>query len=1208
MRVQIWGANMIDKRHNSPTHDAHDIPEAIDENGPAISNKTIDDQFRASNPSSSAWVSANAGSGKTYVLAQRVIRLLLSDVAPSKILCLTFTKAAAAEMSNRVFSQLSNWSGLDDAKLAAELRKSGEHQPDTKKLKTARLLFTRALESPGGLKIQTIHAFCEALLHQFTLEANTSGHFEVMSDYQQSALLKDARQTVLATCQDDLNLRNALAIAMNFASDNAIEKGLNAIINDRQKFADWINYYDLDLDQAIASLGEFIGVDADQSENEIATDFLSKLPISDAVLIEIAHVARNFPDMTECQRVANLIKKYEAAKAPAQRFSLRVNLYQTKSLTFRVKSPGIKLLYNEMPDIKEMLDDEFEVIKALHNHYLNWKMLNASRGLFKLADAMLQSYGDKKRASGILDFDDLVSRTANLLARSDVRQWVQFKLDQGIDHVLVDEAQDTSPLQWKIINAIIEEFFAGQSVSSSNRTVFAVGDQKQSIYSFQGAEPEMFSKQKRRLNKKADGANLAFEDIKLPISFRSTRDVLSAVDKIFADPANAKGLQRDDEVIIHEPVRQSDPGEVLIWPQIQQQKNIPQQDWLAPLDFVSEDHPTLQLARRIATTIKGWIDNGEMLPGKGRKIIYGDIFILVRTRDAFASAITRQLKQSGLKIAGADRLNLAAHIAVEDLLSLGKWALFPADDLALAEVLKSPLFLFDEEDLFSICINRGKNTLWQNLCSISDETNSALYHDTVLALAELKSLAATLPPFEFYSEILSTFSGRKKFKARLGSEVDDVLDAFLQEALTHSTKAEAKLQNFIHTLETAAPDIKREIDLQKDEIRVMTLHSAKGLEAPIVFLVDPGSAAFNSRHRPPLVTIQNESDPYPAFLWQPTKNDASQLTQKFNVQFQEKAEEEYRRLLYVGMTRAEDKLIICGYSNQNSATGPNWHQMAKDALIDECEEISTNDQITAWRWVKKHPRRKQKVLPEAEKSASHEPIKLPPWASKTNIKENFPPPPLYPSIAINNVAANPNQQENSAPVAIAYNDNFAIQRGNAIHYLLQYLPEISSQNSQTAILRRQYSANYLRMTFPHWRIDQQNKIIDEVIAILEDIRFEGLFSDNSRAEVSLTGILDPGGLNYTVNAQIDRIAIFSNKVMIVDYKSDRFVPPNPQDMAAQYLVQLAMYRQLVRQIFTDKQIICAIAWTRIPQLMEISDELLTQHFETWLHNAKETDR
>ena len=1168
-----------------------------------ILTKTIEDQLRASDPKASAWVSANAGSGKTYVLAQRVVRLLLSGVPPSKILCLTFTKAAAAEMSNRVFEQLGKWCTMDDDALVEALSNVGEYNPSKSKLHRARLLFTKALESPGGLKIQTIHAFCEALLHQFTLEANTSGHFEVMSEADQKSLMQTARQSVMAATLEEPFLASALEDAMQFASDQAIEKGLEAVIRQRQKFQQWIGHYGDDVDQASIELASHLGINIAVGEDDLLNELLENLPIEEKMFLHIGEISGGISKPTSLT-LSKTILEYKQAKTTKEKFALRLSIYKVKNgNAMRKPTPGVKALYDAIPGSEELLQEEKECFRQALNHYSNWKMVKGSIALFKLANAVIQKYGALKRARGFLDFDDLVNRSADLLARSDVRHWVQYKLDNGIDHVLVDEAQDTNSTQWLIINAIIEEFFAGKSTERSGhnsnqaRTVFAVGDQKQSIYSFQGAEPEMFAQQKTILGDQARAANLQFEDVELQISFRSTFDVLSAVDMVFKSDQNARGLHANNEPVIHQPNRQSDPGEVQIWPMIAPSKTPPQEDWRVPIDHVSEEHPAIQLSKRVTSTIQNWIKKEEILPGKGRKISCGDILILVRKRDQFVTSITRELKQAGLSVAGADRINLVTHIAIDDLLSLAKWALFPEDDLALAEILKCPLFDLDEIQLADLCIERS-GTLWQSLSQRAEGKTTDRLSEKFLQLQHLKTTAAICAPYEFFNEILSTNQGRMKFRARLGGEVDDVLDALLLEALNHTNNGGSGLQSFIHSLEIASPEIKRELDLVKDEIRVMTVHSAKGLEAPIVFLVDPGSPAYGGNHRPEIVKI-DQVKPFPAFLWQPRKDDGSEQTQIIHDKIQDKAEQEYRRLLYVGMTRAEDKLIVCGYGAPSKNSIPTWLHMVKDSLIDNCKEIIEDAEVTAWRWIVKDHTNRKPASPPDNKQASEPHIQnpLPSWINKIPPIETGFTPPLSPSIASQSIETKTREHDFAEGENRPARDSFALQRGNATHQLLQFLPNITSD------LRHERTQNYLERTYKDWTDAQIIETSENVMRILDDEKFAPLFSSNSIAEVSFTGTLDKNGLNRKINGQIDRLCVFGDRVLIIDYKTDRRYPQNPEQVSDQYLIQMAIYQQLVADIYPNLEVECSLLWTSGPQIMSIPRDLLENKLEIWLSKA-----
>ncbi len=1142
--------------------------------------KTIVKQHRASNPVNCAWVSANAGSGKTYVLAQRVIRLLLNGVAPSKILCLTFTKAAAAEMANRVFRQLGDWATLDEPSLRKEIISSGEVNPSKQMLREARELFTRAMESPGGLKIQTIHAFCESLLHQFTLEANTSGHFDVIDTHEQNKLMENAFQSVLASTMKDKKLADALATIMHFSSDHGMEKGLEEVISRRETFLQWLRFFDGDVVRAVRALGREMKVDIDEKEDELTNRLLRQLPIGEKELHEFGLVAGSL-DAARCKELARHIAAFGIAKSGAERFAARLRIYQTKAKVFQKTKPSAGAFYKLVPGTEELFQAEFEAVHEIADYYNNWKLLQSSAGLFVLANEVISLFERSKRARGLLDYDDLINRTANLLARSDVRQWVQYKLDAGIDHVLVDEAQDTSPAQWEIVNAITEEFFVGQLADEKPRTIFAVGDQKQSIFSFQGAEPELFSRQKNDLGQKALDARLAFEKIDLEISFRSTRDILSAVDMVFSNPQFADGLQSANQEIIHEPNRQSDPGEVLIWPMITGTKSPEQKNWLEPVDKIREDHPAVQLAKRITETIEGWIETGEILAGQGRKITPGDILILVRKRDRFASAITRALKQAGLKVAGADRLNLVGHIAIQDLLSLSKWVLFPEDDLSLAEALKSPLFDFSDEDLLEICVERGDVSLWQSMRLLQSGANQERFNKVATMLSHLLARGRDTAPFEFYSEILGVLQGRKKFKARLGDEVDDVLDAFLLEAMNHTTNGGFGLQGFIHNLEVASPEIKRELDLERDEIRVMTVHSAKGLEAGIVFLVDPGGAAYSGTHRP--VVIEAEAGlPVPGLLWQPSKEGGSAYTDAIYHKIIQKAEQEYRRLLYVGMTRAEDRLIICGFTGFQSHKHMTWHKMVHSSLADKCEEVGENGEL---RWVADHPLRKPRAEADKERAHPQEAIELPSWID---------------------VAAGErlDYSRTTAPSVAGYDETYpavrgsALERGNATHILLQILPQLpNDRQSESAI-------DYLAAHFSYLDMNLRDDIVREVMAVLHNSEFARIFGQGSRAELAITGIVEPGGLNRQVNGQIDRVSFVGEQILITDFKTDRIIPDRVEDISEKYLLQMAIYRELIGHIYPGRPITSALLWTSGPQLTEIGDDILSEIYQGWLADEK----
>ena len=1142
-----------------------------------VPQKTQDDQHRAANPENSAWVSANAGSGKTYVLALRVIHLMLSGTAPSRILCLTFTKAAAAEMSNRVFEKLSHWAVLNDTTLAKEITKVTGQPATAKVLRRGRQLFALALDTPGGLKIQTVHAFCEALLHQFPLEANVSGHFQVLDDFAQKALLEESRKRILLKAnRGDEILSDAFETAMNFGSDDAMFKALDTLVSERETFLEWA---DIGIDAAMAPMFEHVKMETNSRLEDIEVQSLALTNIPDEQWLAIANLVKEIGGARNLE-ASLTIEQFLSASEPARRSSLLAKLLLTKSGAPRA-SVFTKAVNEQMPELPELIEEETANLLAGIEKIRIWKMLNGSRALFNIALETLETYGRLKHSRGFVDYDDLINRAANLLMRSEIRQWVQYKLDRGIDHLLIDEAQDTSPRQWQIVDAITEDFHSGETASLRTRTVFAVGDEKQSIYSFQGAEPEAFERQARALKKRVAQSGKNFESVNLHLSFRSTKAVLSAVDKVFENPENAKGLNHDGASTIHESIRGNDPGLVEIWPLYKKEKTEKPSEWLAPLDHQTAEDPAIVLANRIASTIKSWI--GKPLEGTGNPIRHGDILVLVRKRDRFVTALTRAMKNEGLAVAGSDRLKLTEHIAVEDLLALGRFVLMPQDDLSLAAFLKSPLFGISEQALFDLSVDRKRKSLWQQVSYLANE-NNAPAKDIFKKINQLLKSSRTLPVYEFYAQLLGPMGGRKAFMRHLGNEVEEILDAFLNQCLAYDQIGRRGLEDFIARLTGSAPDIKRELDLGQDEIRIMTVHASKGLEAPIVFLVDSCGPAFSANHRPAVMKVSIEEEE--SFLWQPTKDDGIGITQSSLASVQQRAEEEYRRLLYVGMTRAADRLIVCGYKGSADLKYSHWHPMVWQALEGGSQEILDADGLsTAIRWVGNEigSAREPKPHQSIEKSSAKP---LPDWILTKPALEPPPPRPLTPSGAYFTIEEDIGGIK-FAPLEVSRGD--AAMRGSVSHKLLQYLPEYAPDQ------RRSVAESYIaRLGLASGTTEN---LVEDVMAILEHGDFAPIFSENSQAEVSIAGHINLKSGRRLISGQIDRLLVKDDHVWIIDYKTGRQIPANAEEISGSYLSQLALYQHIIAQVYPNKAVKCALLWAEGPKLMPVGDASLARQLE-----------
>lgn len=1155
---------------------------------------TTQQQTRASDPKSSAWVSANAGSGKTHVLTQRVIRLLLAGCRPSAILCLTYTKAAASEMSSRVFDRLADWATLSDAALKERIASIEGRMPDAIKLKEARRLFAKALETPGGLKIQTIHAFCEALLHQFPLEANVAGHFSVLDDRAASSLLAEARRSLLTavSLERDTPLAQALAYVLDLSDETGLEALLSAIVANRNPLRGF-------LEEAVrtggidAALRRHAGIGASETLETTAIAYwplpgLSGLSLDTYLALsdekggarthEVSYALR------EAARETDVFKRIAFIES-----ALLTQKGERKSDAFVIN----KAMQTAAPNLLDDLTLARTHVVACRDRYRTLRMLEATRHALTLADRLIGDFEDLKKQRSQLDFEDLIERAATLLNRDTAGAWVHYKLDQGIDHILVDEAQDTSPVQWSIIQSLAADFFHGETARAGQRTLFAVGDEKQSIYSFQGARPERFSQEREETARRVTAVQQTFHPVRLPLSFRSTADVLAAVDQVFSLPENAAGLSADNEPVEHRSNRLGQPGTVEVWDMVAAEPVEDEEDWTAPFDALRESAPPAIVARRIAARIAAMIGTETVIEkGVERFIEAGDILVLVRKRHAFVNALTRELKQrKDIPVAGADRLRLTDHIAIQDLLALGRFVLLPQDDLSLSALLKSPLFNHNEDDIFDLVAKRPEKTsVWDHLQHFMQEDGSR-FAGTLKTLSNLIALSRSATIHDFYAAVLTIHEGRKRFLARLGNEASDVLDEFLSFALDHEKTGLPGLQSFISVLETDAPEIKREQDKERGEVRIMTVHASKGLEAPVVFLVDGGSKAFIPSHVPRLRFLESKGAAFP--VWLPGKSFDNSLIDHDDSRLRDAAEEEYRRLLYVAMTRAADHLIVCGYRGPKE--NPDcWHQMIKRALATD-ENRCAPYQFEAggeawdgllWRMNAQAPR----AIAQADTVPSLTPEALP-----ASLMQPLPPVPalprpLSPSGAGTIVDDGADDLLITSPLFAKpeTSSGLALQRGRLVHRMLQTLPEYPDHERADAARR------YAERAAHHWPDRERERLIRTTLAVLAEPAIQPAFAVNSRAEVSIMGTLRLGRQDFAVSGRIDRLAVDGGRVILVDYKTNRVPPANENAIPFSHIAQLAIYREILKPLYPDKSFTCALVYTENASFVTVKEEALSQ--------------
>lgn len=1098
-------------------------------------------QFRAARPDASTWLAANAGSGKTKVLTDRVARLLLKGVQPQHILCLTYTKAAASEMQNRLFKRLGEWAMLGDPALIAALTELGEINTADEDLAKARTLFARAIETPGGLKIQTIHSFCSSLLRRFPLEAGVSPQFSEMDDRAgqllRAEIMEDFAQGTEAPLVD------ALA---RHVSDSDFETLTAAICQRRADFGepmDWdglLQLFDLPegFDESALEALVFLGGEEEllQRTREMlgqggATDQKAAAKLTGITV----------PTLGDLSTLEGIFLTGASAKEP---FTAKVGKFPTKKL----RESHLSLM-----DQLEPLMLRVEDARAKR---LGLTAARKSHGLHRFAAAFLPEYERRKQLRGWLDFDDLILKARQLLNDPGVAAWVLYRLDGGIDHILVDEAQDTSPVQWDVIEKLAQEFTAGEGARSDvERTIFVVGDKKQSIYSFQGADPDAFDRMQEEFGKRLAETGAGLQDASLDFSFRSSAAILKLVDLVFKDSPRA-GFRKE---ALHRAFKSDLPGRVDLWPVVEKVEDDEDPDWTSPVDRPSSRHHTVILAERIARSIKEMIETGVTIPEDGsergtfrrRPVTAGDFLILVQRRSELFSEIIRACKKAELPIAGADRLKVGAELAVKDIAALLRFLALPEDSLSLAEALKSPLFGWSEQALFDLAHRREAMYLWPALRGRAGD-----FPETMAVLNDLRANADFLRPFDLIERILPRHGGRQKLLGRLGPEAEDGINALLSQALAYERTDVPSLTGFLVWMQTDDLEIKRQMGAASDMIRVMSVHGSKGLEAPIVILPD------TAKRRPPTDPEIMLAGGTP--VWKVPKEQMPAAMLAARETAQEKLQNERLRLLYVALTRAEKWLIVAA-AGDTGEPGDSWYRMVEGALHEGGAMECVTGGGTGLRLQHGDWDGLPLDVPTAVAAETHS---LPEVFTRIAPAYAAPAPALSPS-DLGGAKALAGDQ--------GLDETAAKARGSRLHLLLEHLPGRAEEDWP------QLAQNLLQKS------DDTAELLCEATAVLKNPDLSHIFHPDTLAEVPVTADLHGSRLHGI----IDRLIVTPEKVVAVDFKSNATVPETAEQCPEGLLRQMGAYAHALRQIYPDRAVETALLWTRIAILMPLSHDRVT---------------
>lgn len=1136
--------------------------------GPTLSNAD-DLQNQASDPQQSVWVAASAGSGKTKVLTDRVLRLLLPGLngepgtPPERILCLTFTKAGAAEMGLRITHALSRWAVEDDALLHKNLSQLLGRAPKPAEIEAARRLFARVIDAEGGLKILTIHSFCQSILGRFPIEAGLPPHFHLIDERGAAEIQKRALEKVIRT--RDTHLKDSL-IRLSLEKDEGdIIHLLQGVMRERQKLAAAQH-------QNSDALYQMLGIQPGDTEESLLEGGFAAF--DQETWHRICETLAS-SEKSSMQDKAVLIGHFLAAPWP-----LRERYAQYRQ-AFLIKDGAIQKRMTTQDiasDINDFMNAEAARLERLEDRMRTAHCALLSVDLLRVASAVFIEYQREKAEMAVLDYDDLIACTLDLLsgksmgmAQEDVTPWVMFKLDQGIDHILVDEAQDTNPDQWEIIHALAGEFFAGVgSRDDINRTVFAVGDEKQSIFGFQRAAPEKFRQAEMRYAAKAAEANKPFQSIPMTLSFRSSEPILALTDAIFDTPESwqALGLQ-EGTIVQHSSHRHGQAGRVELWPLIDPPDAPEIEPWSPPINVEENDNAEAVLAARIAETIKGWIGN-DILEAYDRSIHAGDILILVRSRGTMVDHLVRALKSANVDVSGVDRMKLAEQISVQDLLAAAQFALLPEDDLTLACLLKSPLIGLSEQGLYEVAIDRT-GSLWAS-------AKSHLTEEIVQWLSVLIAKAGTSHPYEFFSDLLhlpcpAGSSGLKAMVSRLGEDSVDPMEEFLNTTLDYEVDHTPSLQQFVAWQEAGNTEIKREMEGAGNKVRIMTVHGSKGLQAPIVILPDTvhNTASIGKIGLTERIVWTNQGP-----LWSPRAGEDCRIYKDLLTEKKARLTEEYKRLLYVALTRAADRLYIAGcVKGKKSKPAPDcWYHLVEQGFKKLADRVGNLDLDKGDAGPALFMRSEQIAAPD-KKARQAEQVAVQPacddwsWMMRDPPEEETPPRPFMPS--------RPSDPEPAAVSPLGGDQGHSrFRRGNITHTLLQFLPSLPEEGWKNAAER---FVQKQRDIAP----DIQAGIVDEVMKILTHPDFHAIFGPGSKAEVPLTALLD----NKLISGQIDRLLVTDREIMIVDYKTNRPPPQHERDVPAIYRTQLRAYRDVLAKIYPGRPIRTFLLWTDGPRMMDV---------------------
>jgi ATP-dependent helicase/nuclease subunit A len=1031
-------------------------------------------------------------------------------------------------------------------------------------------LFARTLDARGGLRISTLHGFAQSLLASFPVEAGIAPGFTALDDRSALALrtrvLAEEIESATATGdQQFLDDIGALSIA---GGEQRLTQVAGVMIGHAE---------------AIAALGAPAGFEAklrrwlalpvDGTTETVLTDALATIDL--AGLRRLAGALAGDGGSTATRRADDMLCWLGfLPETRAVQFDLLIGTLFTqggKPLASPVPAKPLK----RDPSLGELAVALTEQVAAIID--LRARLATAAHAAryLRVGARLAAAYGAHKRRGGFIDYDDMIARAAALLATPGMGDWVRFKLDQRIDHLLVDEAQDTNEAQWDIIKALTDEFFDGLSARDIVRTLFVVGDFKQAIMSFQGSDPRVFRDRAEDFEQRIRDAGQAWRAEPLSESFRSVPTVLETVDAVL-DELGHVTLGMREPVPRHGAARQGLPGSVTLWPPLGDAEVADDAGPETEMVWIAENH--VRMAQQVAAQIAVWLDPATplYLPARGRNVRPQDILVLVRKRGEFMAPLVSALHDKGVAVAGVDRLRLTTPLAVQDLLALVRFVLQPRDDLTCASLLTSPLLGWSQDQLFALAHGRGHASLWTRLRQ-SAEPHGRAAHDWLGAALRLADYCA---PYEFLETVLSgPLGGRKRLLARLGDEARDAIGAVLAQALAFEQQNAPSLQGFLAWIERDDSDLKRDPEAALDAVRIMTVHGAKGLQAPVVILADATRDVPGDRDGFVALNPDDSTAKVPVY-YGGKAGRVGAIAERAD-EADEAGLQEHWRLMYVAMTRAEDMLFIGGALPSARGDKPvpvpdaSWYALIDRAMDKNFPLEEVPD--TVWGSRRTHQGGAGAPVPDGDGAGARVPdMALPAWATTPAPAEVRPSRPLSPSkLAEDDVAMPP-----PSPGMIA-----AAERGKLLHALFERLPGVATEQRRAAALA------WVAINGVGLEAAAQAALIDRALAVIDAPQHAAIFGPNALAEAPIAAVVG----EIVIAGKVDRLLIADDFIQIVDFKTGSRVPRDAEAVERYHLRQMAAYAAALAKIFPDRRITAALLFTHDATLIDLPAELLAAH-------------